>query len=104
MVAFSKLALGFSAVAGSFAAPTEITHGVQKRGPMNFVLGPDNPLSRRSNTNYKQDYTTGGSVNFSPGTNEFSVTWNTQQDFVVGVGWQPGSTACVKRKVSWLGY
>lgn len=93
MVAFSKLAFGLSAVAGSLAAPTDLKPVVQKRGPMNFVLGPDNSLSRRSNTNYEQDYTTGGSVNFSPGTNQFSVTWNTQQDFVVGVGWQPGSEA-----------
>ncbi|KAI1328980.1 concanavalin A-like lectin/glucanase domain-containing protein [Xylariaceae sp. FL0255] len=72
---------------------------------MNFVLGPahplyprnitevDLPLEERSNTNYNQDYITGGSVSYSPGTNEFSVTWNTQEDFVVGVGWKPGSTS-----------
>jgi len=96
MVAFSSLAFGLSAIAMSLAAPTEPV--LDKRGPYNFVLGLDHPLSRRSNatrrsnTGYNQDYTTGGTVNYSPGTNEFSVSWNTQDDFVVGVGWNPGST------------
>jgi endo-1,4-beta-xylanase len=78
---------------------------------MNFVMGYDHPLSKRfgnfsiravgpamearSDTNYKQDYRTGGSVNFSPGTNSFSLNWNTQQDFVVGVGWNPGGHSYV---------
>ena len=97
MVALSSLVFGLSAIAISLAAPTEPV--LDKRGPYNFVLGPDHPfarrsnVTRRSNTDYNQDYTTGGTVNYSPGTNEFSVSWNTQQDFVVGVGWNPGSTA-----------
>ncbi|KAI1322611.1 concanavalin A-like lectin/glucanase domain-containing protein [Xylariaceae sp. FL0255] len=67
---------------------------------MNFVLGPAHPLyprniTARSNTNYDQDYITGGSVSYSPGTNEFSVTWDTTEDFVVGVGWKPGSTSAI---------
>jgi len=94
MVTFSTLALGLSAIAVSIAAPTaETSPNLQKRGPYNFALGPEHPLSRRGNTNYNQDYTTGGTVNFSPSTNGFSVNWNTQDDFVVGVGWNPGSNA-----------
>jgi endo-1,4-beta-xylanase len=95
MVSFSSLIFGLSAIAVSVAAPTEPV--LDKRGPYNFALGPDHPfarrsnVTRRSNTNYNQDYTTGGTVSYSPGTNEFSVSWNTQDDFVVGVGWNPGS-------------
>jgi hypothetical protein len=95
MVAFSSLALGLSTLAASLAVPTEPT----ERGDYNFFMGPDHPLfarrnlTARSNTNFNQDYVTGGTVNYSPTTNGFSVSWNTQQDFVVGVGWQPGSTA-----------
>ena len=100
MVASSTLALGLSVLTLSLAAPTsDEPKPVQKRGDFNFSLGPDHPLSRRSttiasrsNTNYDQDYTTGGTVDYSPGTNEFSVTWDTTDDFVVGVGWNPGST------------
>jgi len=100
MVAISSLVV-LSALTTSLAAPPDlVAREVEKRGPFNFALGPDHPLSRRfneslarrSNTNYNQDYTTGGEVSFSPGTNEFSVTWNTQDDFVVGVGWNPGSS------------
>jgi endo-1,4-beta-xylanase len=99
MVALSHLAMALAAIAPALAAPKAETP-VQKRGPHNFVLGPDHPLmlarrnltmSRRS-TNYDQDYTTGGTVDFSPASGEFYVAWDTTDDFVVGVGWNPGST------------
>ena len=102
MVAFSNLAFGLSSIALTLAIPTASEGSLEKRGDFNFLFGPDHPLAiarrnetlaRRSNTNYNQDYTTGGTVNFSPRTNGFSVNWNTQNDFVVGVGWNPGSTA-----------
>ncbi|UKZ55831.1 hypothetical protein TrVGV298_009655 [Trichoderma virens] len=97
MVAFSRIVAGLSVIAASLAAPTDPAEKkVETRDAYNFFLGPDHPLSRRSvtrrsNTNYNQDYTTGGTVNFTPATNGFSLNWNTQQDFVVGVGWNPGS-------------
>ncbi|KAH8703775.1 concanavalin A-like lectin/glucanase domain-containing protein, partial [Talaromyces proteolyticus] len=46
----------------------------------------------RRSTNYEQDYTTGGTVSFSPANGEFYVSWDTTDDFVVGVGWNPGDT------------
>lgn len=98
MAVLSRFAVALSAAAVALAAPTAGPQ-LEERGPQNFVLGPDHPLmvarnlTARSNTNYNQDYTTGGTVNYSPGTNEFSVNWNTQEDFVVGVGWNPGSSA-----------
>ncbi|KAL7940234.1 glycoside hydrolase family 11 protein [Trichoderma barbatum] len=97
MVAFSYAVASLSVIAASLAAPADpVERKVEARGDYNFFLGPDHPLSRRSitsrsNTNYNQDYRTGGTVNFSPASNGFSVNWNTQQDFVVGVGWNPGS-------------
>ncbi|EPS39174.1 hypothetical protein H072_7081 [Dactylellina haptotyla CBS 200.50] len=95
MVTISTLVLGLSAVSAAVAVPT-----VEKRGDFNFIFGEDHPLAiarrnetlaRRSNTNYVQNYKTGGTVNFTPSTNAFSLNWNTQNDFVVGVGWNPGS-------------
>lgn len=97
MHAFSYLAVALSALPLLQAAPTS----VQKRGAHNFMLSPDHPLmvakrnaslARRSSTNYDQDYTTGGSVYFAPASGEFYVSWDTTDDFVVGVGWNPGST------------
>lgn len=96
MVAFSRFVAGLSAITASLAAPAEVAErNVEERGPHNFFLGPDNPLSRRAAINYNQDYTTGGTVNFTPSTTGFNLNWNTQQDFVVGVGWQPGSNLYV---------
>ncbi|KAK6544216.1 hypothetical protein TWF694_000919 [Orbilia ellipsospora] len=98
MVSFTALTLGLSAISAALAVPAEAP--VQKRGDMNFVLGPDHPLAlakrnytlaRRSNTNYVQNYKTGGTVNFSSGTNSFTINWSNPQDFVCGVGWNPGS-------------
>ncbi|KAK4239419.1 hypothetical protein C8A03DRAFT_32519 [Achaetomium macrosporum] len=94
MVGFSNIVLGLSAVAATLAAPT-----VEQRGPANFVLHPDHPLARRignitarSNPTYTQNYKTGGTVNFTPTGTGFTLNYNVQQDFVVGVGWNPGTT------------
>jgi len=101
MVNFSSLVGGLSVIAAALAIPSPIG-ATEKRGDFNFHLTPDNPLSvarrnatlaKRSNTNYNQNYVVGGGVSYSPSTNAFSVTWNTQSDFVVGVGWNPGSNA-----------
>jgi len=56
-------------------------------------LTRDNQLTRRATPNYDQDYTTGGTVSYTPNGGSFSVNWNTEDDFVVGVGWTTGSTA-----------
>ncbi|KAL7928303.1 glycoside hydrolase family 11 protein [Trichoderma chlorosporum] len=92
MVAFSRIAAGFSVLATSLAAPTDLVEKkVEEREPYNLFLGPDHPLSRRSALNYNQNYTTGGTVNFTPSSTGFTLNWNTQEDFVVGVGWTTGS-------------
>jgi endo-1,4-beta-xylanase len=89
MVAFSSLVVALSVIAASVASPVDIT----EIGLADFVLRRDNSsLARRQTPNYNQDYTTGGTVNYSPSGGSFSVNWNTQNDFVVGVGWTTGST------------
>ncbi|KAI1856701.1 uncharacterized protein JN550_013695 [Neoarthrinium moseri] len=107
MVAFYSVTLGLLAAARALAGPTAETAEVlpahvERRGPHNFVLGPDHPLmlARRNvsalegrSTNYVQDYITGGTVDFTHSSGEFSLSFDTTEDFVVGVGWSPGSTS-----------
>ncbi|KAF3765394.1 family 11 glycoside hydrolase [Cryphonectria parasitica EP155] len=56
------------------------------------MLGGEN-LARRQD--YNQDYTTGGSVNFSPASNGYSVSFSGAGDFVVGKGWSAGTTRTI---------
>jgi len=77
MVAFSRLAVAVSAVAGSLASPVELVnkYEVTTASP-DFVLRRDNDVSlarRQSVPSYHQDYTTGGTVNYTPSGSTFSV-------------------------------
>jgi endo-1,4-beta-xylanase len=100
MVSFSSLIITFIAIAGSLAAPADlikddVVPDLASRGPSNFIIDATTSnasLARRSAINYNQDYTTGGTVNYYSSSTGFEVTWDTEDDFVVGVGWQPGST------------
>jgi endo-1,4-beta-xylanase len=87
-----------SAIAGSLATPVSVKRedgaladfALDRRSNFTSTLA----LARRGSApNYNQDYTTGGTVSYSPGTSSFSVNWNTQNDFVVGKGWTTGSTS-----------
>jgi endo-1,4-beta-xylanase len=101
MVAFLKLVVSLATIAGSLASPANIEVPasiddlVEERGPQDFFLRRANStlsaLARRQSPNYKQDYTTGGTVNYSPSSTGFSVQWSNAQDFVVGLGWTTGS-------------
>ncbi|GKT54260.1 glycosyl hydrolase [Colletotrichum tofieldiae] len=107
MVAFSNLFLGLAAVAASVGAPASqlqsdsLSPHAQRRGPHDFFLGPNHPLmiashnvsELKAGTDYIQNYKTGGTVNFMPSGNGFSLDFNTKNDFVVGVSWKTGSTA-----------
>lgn len=83
MFSFTKLVVAVSALTGALAAP---------------AAGPDSPdfeiggesLARRQN--YNQDYVTSGSVNFSPASNGYSVSFSGAGDFVVGKGWSTGTS------------
>ena len=80
-----------SAATSSLAAVVTSPRGLE---PVNFNLRElfNETLTRRQSTNYNQDYTTGGSVSYSPNGNSYSVTWSNPQDFVVGRGWNPGNS------------
>ena len=93
MVALFNLVAILSAVAGSLTSPVDpATRNLAERGPADFVLGSENAVQRRQSTNYDQDYTTGGDVVYTPNGNSFTVDWDTEDDFVVGVGWSTGNT------------
>ena len=84
-----KLLLAFTAAAAALALPTLVP---EDSAAPNFVLRYDNEtLERRQSINYNQDYTTGGSISYTHSGNSFSATWNNPQDFVVGIGWNPGN-------------
>lgn len=92
MVSFTHFIVALSAIAGSLAAPkaesVPIERDLKKRAP-DFELGNLNLLFRRQN--YNQDYATGGDVVYTHTSNGFTVKFDDADDFVVGVGWNPGS-------------
>lgn len=102
MLGLNTLLLALSGLSATLAAPTASSAGVEERGPADFVLHPDHPLARRfanlterTNPSYTQNYHTGGTVNFQTTGTGFNLNYNVQQDFVVGVGWNPGNTQYV---------
>lgn len=84
MVAFTFLALA-AAATQAFAAPA----AEALADAPDFEIGAHN-LARRQ-MDYNQNYKTGGSVNFSPSSNGYSVTFSGAGDFVVGKGWRKGA-------------
>lgn len=88
MVALNYLALALSAVAASFAAPAE---PIERSSEPDFELNMTTDLVKRQD--YNQDYVTSGTVNYSPKSNGYSVTYSGAGDFVVGKGWSTGSTS-----------
>jgi len=86
-----------AAVAGAFALPAS---GPASEGVPNFSLRSGNSslsnlMRRAEGVNFNQDYiASGANVQYTPneGAGSFSVTYNTNADFVVGLGWQPGDS------------
>ncbi|KAB5569942.1 glycoside hydrolase family 11 protein [Coniochaeta sp. 2T2.1] len=87
MVALTYLAIVAAAVSGTLAAPAAEPYGPDLP---DFEVGSQN-LARRQD--YNQNYRTGGSVNFSPTNNGYSVTFSSAGDFVVGKGWRTGTNS-----------
>lgn len=97
MLGLASLILVLSGISPLLAAPTA-ANDLEERGPADFILHPDHPLARhfanlteRANPTFTQNYKTGGTVNFTPTGTGFNLNYNVQQDFVVGVGWNPGN-------------
>jgi len=83
MVAFTYLAVAAAAISGALSAPA--AYGPEAP---DFEIGSQS-LARRQD--YNQNYKTGGSVNFSPTNNGYSVSFSNAGDFVVGKGWRTGT-------------
>lgn len=85
MLALKSLARVLSALSAALAAPAA-DPGADLP---DFHLGGAS-LARRQD--YNQNYKTGGTVNFNPTSNGYSVSFSGAADFVVGKGWSTGST------------
>lgn len=90
MVAFSTLALGLAAATGIFAAPAAEPVAEPVFDAPDFELSPATSLVRRQD--YNQNYKTSGNVNFSPSNTGYNVQFSNAGDFVVGKGWNKGTT------------
>ncbi|OCL11429.1 glycoside hydrolase family 11 protein [Glonium stellatum] len=86
MVAFTYLAVAAWAIAGTFAAPAADRAAGDDLPDFNIQ---GDRLARRQD--YTQNYKTSGSVNFSPSSSGYSVTFSGAADFVVGKGWKTGT-------------
>lgn len=80
------------AAASALALPTSTTTDLIVP---DFVLSPEHALNRRQSINYNQQYTTGGSIQYSHSGSSYSAIWNNANDFVVGIGWNPGNSKYV---------
>lgn len=69
MIAPTKLALAISAISGALAAPA----AEPAMDAPDFEIGGES-LARRQD--YNQNYVTGGTVNFSPGSSGYSVSFS----------------------------
>jgi endo-1,4-beta-xylanase len=88
MVSFTASILALAAIAGSLAVPLDSQ--LVNRSP-DFDLELASNLTRRQS--YSSDYTTGGTVNYFPGSaGSYSVSFSNANDFVVGKGWNPGNS------------
>ncbi|KAF2794840.1 glycoside hydrolase family 11 protein [Melanomma pulvis-pyrius CBS 109.77] len=107
MVAFTHFAVAGWAIASVLAAPAsnamepalqsvDIADRAASDPSPDFELGGEH-LARRQD--YTQNYKTGGSVNFSPSSTGYSVTFSGAGDFVVGKGWKTGT----KRNITFTG-
>ncbi|KAI8631451.1 glycoside hydrolase family 11 protein [Xylariaceae sp. FL1651] len=87
MVALTHFIVALSTVVGALAAPAPAPEPAADMP--DFEIGTNN-LARRQD--YTQNYKTGGNVNFQSTSNGYSVSFSGAQDFVVGRGWQTGTS------------
>ncbi|KAG0645453.1 hypothetical protein D0Z07_8625 [Hyphodiscus hymeniophilus] len=97
MGVFSQITLLSVAAAGALAvpAPVPLAEGMPSFSLRSENTSLSNLMRRAENVNFNQDYiASGAGVTYSPNeaTGTFTVSYNTAQDFVVGLGWQPGDS------------
>ena len=84
-VSVSCLFVLFSAFVGTLAAPTTL-----EEENADFILTNRKSLVKRQD--YTRNYKTGGNVQLSTTTDEYSLTFSGAAYFVVGRGWKAGNT------------
>ncbi|KAL9113306.1 MAG: hypothetical protein Q9227_002641 [Pyrenula ochraceoflavens] len=92
---FSCLFTLSAVVAGAVAAPAPQPEAVPNFSLESGNSSLSNLVRRAQAVNFNQDYVaSGANVQYTPnqGAGSFSVNYNTNQDFVVGLGWQPGDS------------
>jgi len=94
---FSSYLTALSVIAGAFAlpAPEAAPMGLPTFSLRSGNSSLSNLMRRAEAVNYNQDYiASGAGVTYSPneGAGSFTINYNTQADFVVGLGWQPGDS------------
>ena len=97
MGVFSRITSLFVAAAGVVAVPASLPmpEGIPTFSPRSGNSSVSDLIRRAESVNFNQDYiASGASVTYTPNesTGTFSVSYNTNEDFVVGLGWQPGDT------------
>lgn len=97
MVALSIFTLVSALFLGAQAAPVAETGNIINRGFEIVGAEQVSDLSRRATPiNYNQNYiASGAGVTYTPNQSagSFKVSYNTQADFVVGLGWSTGNTS-----------
>ncbi|KAF2150279.1 glycoside hydrolase family 11 protein [Myriangium duriaei CBS 260.36] len=93
-----NLAIVLTLATGCLAAPTAESFSIARPGySLNRAEEISAELEKRATpVNYNQDYVASGAgVTYTPNlsTGTFSVSYNTQADFVVGLGWTTGNTS-----------
>ena len=87
----SAIVAGVSALPAPASEPEAVPNFTLRSGNSSL----SNLVRRAQGVNYNQDYVaSGANVQYTPnqGAGSFSVKYNTNQDFVVGLGWQPGDS------------
>ena len=91
----SRLIPLLALVAPCLAAPAPAPVAMPNFNLQGGNFSASNLMRRAEAVNFNQDYVaSGANVQYSPnqGAGSFSVNYNTNADFVVGLGWQPGDS------------
>ena len=82
-------------VAGALALPAPVPEAVPDLAVEDANVTISELVRRAQAINFNQNYVaSGANVQYSPnqGAGSYSINFNTQADFVVGLGWNPGNS------------
>ena len=92
MVSFTSLLIACTTAIGAFALPSLPGNATS----LHELLGRSTPSGTGTNNGYYYSFWTdnaGGTVTYNNGNaGEYSVSWQSANNFVAGKGWNPGSS------------